>query len=1131
MRKRYLWTDRRGADLQWLPLGNVNLGATGKGSLVYWVRKPAGDNFWKPDLTWAVVCDSQNMLRSNMGRAAAVYSGGTLYGWGIDQINWAAAGDWELHCHLWDFSAGTLESYYDAAPSCAVKTGVPAPVGTAQHIQLGYPYSDPTVFYNSELNWHGLAIWDDLLTVPQMQAILARGHLDELQASDGTGNLTFLLRLNETLTADVAGGAPTSTVGTTTPASRWCFVNEGLLNLGTAVYPLGLPRHDGSDDDRLPLGAVCPLTLDEATEQAAIADTHETNYVSLAVSDYTDIFEAGAYFPPVPLPGTYRQLIHVPDAGNTPGYELGIGPLMYKHYPSSCYGVFDQFGSGRSFAVQAADGNTTTSFLTDLTTSQPVPSWVGAWVRFFSGACQGYGGKVVSFDTTSLIMALDTPLPAVPAAGDAGFINFYPRILGQQPDGTILYPYTMEANLWAHQGDSPHFVTLEYLSAYDGGFVRYERGRTAPIPGAGYNATGRNAMYGKGYGYSDSPPTQLDLWLQKIEIGGPQTYQILGKQTQRQGVTLADNFMVRTRDPQGTAGDSVKLWRQSAVTLVRNWPVKQTDYHAVTADLQAPGTWRHTVDCGPVPVAYDETAQVITCAITGMDTAGVRRLGYLQGQADATTGRLLWTDEPAPAGAAHPVLDLSTLRTDRESDAPVEEPPQLCTVLPAPDGTWSLLYYARPDEVDGGTVYCLHGAPDRWSFDFSTQFSGPLTPMFGGVDMRDPVTGNGIVPWVNQHCPWTVWVNPDAPAQQRYLAYVGGKTIYNYGSEYSTDLRPIVGCQGSDLRSLRPLPHGNALTPAVGGNISNYAGLMLGQADSIGIAYSDGNTTGVGLLTSEDGLHFQPLFGNTGTTEPLLRYSELPGESFNIVPGPSFRLGDLRVYYYNWYPYQNYATIRYNGETCYQLAADETAGWLETPILEQPEGGWGELYLNAAPGGGAIRVELRDPATETPLTGWTAAHCSAVTDNVQGRVTWNHAGLGEQTAPYLRLRFYLTAPNTTVTSPALYAWQIAPLLTQPPAVGSLQVEGLPAPAGLGDPRPLLSWTYTDPQGQAQAAWQVQVASTPALLDAGTPDMWDTGVQTGAQTSAPYAGAALADYATYFWRVRARNAAGLWSESW
>ena len=380
MHKRYLWVDRRGADLHWNALGNANVGATGKGSLVYWVRKPWGVNRWYDDFMWGIVCDSNNMIRSRFGRGIGVMRGEAWYSWGTNEIAWSNSGSWELHMMQWDFAQGKLWSYYnDGVASAPEKTGALPPTGTPQYIQIGYPYSSPTVYKDSALWWQGLAIWDDLLTVPQMQAIYARGYQDEMRAEEGTGNLTFLLRMNEGLTAEVAGGSPICTPGGTS-GGRWCLLDEGVRELGTAIYPLGAPRHDGSEDDRKPLAAVCRMTLDSGQQQAAVSEVNETNYSRLRVQNYGINTVAGAYFPEPPSPGTYRQLIHVPDEGNTAGYEMGIGPLAYKHYPSTSTGVFDQYGSGRSFTVVADAGNSRTAFKTNLTTRFAASYWVGAWV-------------------------------------------------------------------------------------------------------------------------------------------------------------------------------------------------------------------------------------------------------------------------------------------------------------------------------------------------------------------------------------------------------------------------------------------------------------------------------------------------------------------------------------------------------------------------------------------------------------------------------------------------------------------------------------------------------------------------------------------------------------------------------
>jgi len=404
--------------------------------------------------------------------------------------------------------------------------------------------------------------------------------------------------------------------------------------------------------------------------------------------------------------------------------------------------------------------------------------------------------------------------------------------------------------------------------------------------------------------------------------------------------------------------------------------------------------------------------------------------------------------------------------------------------------------------------------------------------MYGGVDSREPLSGNGWVPWMNMHAYWTVIENPyTEQSDRRYLAYVGGKTIYNYGPEYSASVRPLMGCAGADLKSLRPLPHGNGLTPLPGVNMGEFIAAVLGQADALAILYADGTSSGVGLLTSEDGVHFQPLFKNYGTGEPLLPAQQLPGESFHLVPAFPLRLGDKRVYYYTWDQWVNFATLRYDGETSYQLDSGQTEGWVETAILEKPAEGWGELFLNLAPAGGEVEVEVRDPALEVPLVGWTRSDCDALNDGLETRVTWQGNGFSDLTVQYVRLRFYLKRANPQQPTPKLYGWKVSALVIVPPQVSNLQVEGQVAPAGLRAPQPTFSWTFSDAEGRAQAAYQVQVASSEALLAAGTPDMWDSGIVLSSATSVRYAGQPLGDLTTYFWRVRASNTEGVWSEQW
>jgi hypothetical protein len=1053
-----------------------------------------------------------------------------------------AANDWEMHCVQWDFARGSIHSWYNnGLPASDEALGVPAPQGAPQYLRLGAVGALATT-NQGPLHFHGLAVWDDLMTVAQMQAIYARGYQDEISESDGTGRLTLLLRLNEGLNAEVAAGEGRAILGTGAAADRWCLLDVGARELGVRRYPIGMPRHEGSEDDRKPLAAVCPLLQDTSAQIAATVDQNLADYGLLRVTGYNDILPVGAYWPSIPQPGTYRQWVHVPDTGNTAGYELGLGPIAYKHYPSSSDGVFDNYGSGRPFSVVADAGNTTTRIKVDLTSRFAGSYWAGARVSFCNGNLRGYAVKVASFDTATGVMVLDTALPLAPAAGSVGFVNWYPRLLGTLGAGGGLAPdYAMEANLWAHHSTNNHFVLLEWQAGVGaaGGWMRYEKGRTAPMSGATFNGAGSQTgvYYGKGNKYVDAAPTAFELWLRKVEVGGPQRYETVRPDpdpncpgTGQAGPALADCFMVLQRDASGVAGDSVKVWRQQNLTVVRDRPVKRTDWANVLAELQAPGTWRATVSAPPTIVVEDEGSGRVVGALIGKDAAGVSRLGYVVGEWNPTTGRIQWSDEPAPAGRQNPCLDVSTLRSDTESDAPMHEPAWLGSVLEAADGSWSLIYIGRPVLVDAITAFCLHGAPDRWTWDFKTQFAGALAPMFGGVDTRDAMSGNGFVPWANMHAYWNVQKNRYTKrADRKYVAFCGGKTIFNSGGSYSTYTRPIMGLRGSDVKSLRPLPHGNALTPLAGGTMEMFQLIVYGE-DTLGLTYSDGNTTGVGMYTSEDGLHWQMLYPNTGV-DALLPSSQLPGESFHISPYPSFRLGGQRVYYYEVTPGINYAAIRYNGETSYQLAAGQTEGWMETAILTRPKEGWGELYLNLAPGAGTVQVEVRDPETERALSGWERDKSATLGDTLEGRMTWRGGSLDELDREEVRLRFYLGRPTTGAVTPKLFAWTLAPLVVPAPEVEGLQVDGATAPAGVRNEQPEFSWSYRDPGGRAQTAYHLQVASTEARLAAGTADMWDTGERSGAATTAEYAGAPLGDLQTYFWRVRVRNAGGVWSASW
>jgi alpha-L-rhamnosidase len=90
-----------------------------------------------------------------------------------------------------------------------------------------------------------------------------------------------------------------------------------------------------------------------------------------------------------------------------------------------------------------------------------------------------------------------------------------------------------------------------------------------------------------------------------------------------------------------------------------------------------------------------------------------------------------------------------------------------------------------------------------------------------------------------------------------------------------------------------------------------------------------------------------------------------------------------------------------------------------------------------------------------------------------------------------------------------------------PTVNDLRCEYLVDPLGIDIPQPRLSWMLqSSERGQRQTAYRVIVASSTQLLDAETPDLWDSGqVASNASTQLEYAGKPLQSRQRCFWKVR------------
>ncbi len=84
----------------------------------------------------------------------------------------------------------------------------------------------------------------------------------------------------------------------------------------------------------------------------------------------------------------------------------------------------------------------------------------------------------------------------------------------------------------------------------------------------------------------------------------------------------------------------------------------------------------------------------------------------------------------------------------------------------------------------------------------------------------------------------------------------------------------------------------------------------------------------------------------------------------------------------------------------------------------------------------------------------------------------------------------------------------------------LKCDAMVEPLGIDSKEPLFSWQLQDSSiGARQTSYEIKVATKPALLTSGKPDVWDSGVvKSERSVGVAYAGPALAPQQRYYWRV-------------
>ncbi|MEA3401161.1 MAG: LamG domain-containing protein, partial [Armatimonadota bacterium] len=251
-RPQMLYVGKKGA-VTYPAIGNVETGAGSKGTLAFWYHPSAeGQHCHVVEVT----ADPENWLiirRDQTEWVLQAYSSGSL----AMVISTSIPVAWRHVVATWDFTTpgdGVLRLYLDGeeVPESPA-TGAPELQGPPDTIYVGPGPANPYALAHG--CYDQLAIWNDIMTPEQVADLHDAGRVHIPESEDGSGAMLFRASWDEQYDAEVAEGD--GTAGFEGAVDQYCRLDCGSRHRGKRfAYRIGTPRHDGSEDDRVPLMAV-----------------------------------------------------------------------------------------------------------------------------------------------------------------------------------------------------------------------------------------------------------------------------------------------------------------------------------------------------------------------------------------------------------------------------------------------------------------------------------------------------------------------------------------------------------------------------------------------------------------------------------------------------------------------------------------------------------------------------------------------------------------------------------------------------------------------------------------------------------------------------------------------------------